>query len=189
MDKQPGSEQPLENEEFSENFEDVLKLADAWEAEEPPPGLARQTLEKIPEAGLLNWLDSVAIPIRNFFEARPRGAGVLAMAAACMLVLIVISPTYYRGWASGDVTACRLNQETVAQVLEIYHQDHGAYPQTLEQLLPEYLKSIPPCPSAGEVTYIEKSRLSADSFVIVCAGHHHPRLGQDQPQTSSEPSP
>ena len=180
------NEPPLEPEE---DFEDILKLADAWEAEEPPPGLARQTLDQIPEPGLLNWLDSIAIPVREFFEARPRGAGALAMAAACMLVLIVISPTYYRGWASGDVTACRLNQETVAQALEAYHEDHGSYPEKLEVLIPEYLNSVPPCPSAGQITYTEKSRLSADSFVIICAGHHHPRLGEDQPQYSSELSP
>lgn len=179
-------EAPVDSEE---NFDDLLMLADAWEAEEPPPGLAERTLEQIPAPGLLNWLDSIAVPIREFFEARPRGGGALALAAACVLVLIVISPTYYRGWASGDVTACRLNQETVAQALEVYKKDHGRYPEQLESLVPDYLKSVPPCPSAGKITYLEKSRLSADSFVIVCAGEHHPRLEKDQPQYSSIPSP
>ncbi len=39
---------------------------------------------------------------------------------------------------------------TTALALKLYRVEHGAYPDKLEGLIPEYLDSIPSCPSSGE---------------------------------------
>ena len=173
-----------------ENFDDVMRLADAWEVEAVPADLAEKTMARIPVAKASeNWLDRIAVPVRKFFESRPRRAGMFATAAGLVLVIMVLSPLRYRGASSGEASACRMNQQVIAEALEAYRDQHGEFPKDLESLRPDFLKEIPECPSAGKVTYMQMSQLSADSFRLVCAGKNHRGLPPDHPQSSSSKSP
>ena len=57
----------------------------------------------------------------------------------------------------------------------------GHYPATLDTLTPNYLKTLPLCPSAGSMTYIAQFGPAApmnnehfeDYYLVECAGEHH----------------
>lgn len=56
----------------------------------------------------------------------------------------------------------------------------GKYPANLDLLTPNYLKTLPECPAAAEVTYTYQSGLNAaynkgfeDYYFIQCEGENH----------------
>lgn len=76
--------------------------------------------------------------------------------------------------------SCRLNVKIIATTLEVYSTDNrGAYPPTLAKLMPDYLKSIPTCPSAGKDTYSKtfKSASNPDAYTVMCTGDWHLKAG------------
>jgi hypothetical protein len=50
---------------------------------------------------------------------------------------------------------------------------NGRYPTDLTRLLPNYLKIMPTCPTAGRVTYRAEFASEPDAYTIVCGGHWH----------------
>ena len=87
-----------------------------------------------------------------------------------------------------ELINCKSNLKNIATALEMWSTDHeGAYPKTLAELTPEYLKYIPTCPAAGKDSYSDRYaafQAQADKTVngekldyfFGCAGHHHANL-------------
>jgi hypothetical protein len=65
---------------------------------------------------------------------------------------------FYSAWAQFD-------QLVLAVALEQYHKDHGAYPEKLDALLPQYLESLPRDPYEGKPYLYAKVR---NEFTIHC---------------------
>lgn len=77
--------------------------------------------------------------------------GVLGFVALALAILIprMIRPKNY-----GQLTACKSNLKNIGTGLEMYSTDYGGrYPTSLAQLTPNYLKTLPQCPTAGRDTY------------------------------------
>ena len=54
----------------------------------------------------------------------------------------------------GQLTACKSNLKNIGTALEMYSTDwDGNYPTSLTPLTPNYLKTIPECPTAATTTY------------------------------------
>jgi prepilin-type N-terminal cleavage/methylation domain-containing protein len=112
---------------------------------------------------------------------------VIAIIAVLAAILV---PNFVRARWQGQMTACISNLKNVATGLEMYSTDNNfRYPSTLSVLVPNYLKAVPSCPSAGADTYTAgyASVSNPDTYTIVCSGNNHPGLGQDvnYPQYSS----
>ena len=80
------------------------------------------------------------------------------------------------------MTACKSNLKNIGTALEMYATDYeGKYPKNLDQLKPNYLKTIPQCYAAGEVTYKAEfgpkapgnSKQFEDYFLLRCDGENH----------------
>ena len=74
--------------------------------------------------------------------------------------------------SQGQRTACSSNLKNVATALEMYSTDNaGRYPETLAPLAPNYLKTIPTCPSSHKDTYSETYKVGADpdSYSFRCS--------------------
>lgn len=75
--------------------------------------------------------------------------------------------------------------KNMATAVEMYRNDHAEkYPSSLDELVGEYLKSIPPGPTGkpGDFAYLVNPERT--TFHIVCRGAHFTSfgLGQDAPQ-------
>ena len=86
---------------------------------------------------------------------------------------------------------CCSNLKNIGTALEMYSTDYsGRYPVKLQQLVPEYLRSIPICPAAGKDTYSESYQMSKDgkSYSFCCKGHFHKSEGapKDDPSYNSK---
>lgn len=93
-------------------------------------------------------------------------------------VLGIVTPRGLPPRAQGKLTACKSNLRNLATALEMYAEEHkGHHPASLEALLSgNYLKYIPTCPAAGELTYTDYKlvRTSAgEEFQLSCVGDHH----------------
>ena len=81
-----------------------------------------------------------------------------------------------RTHCGGSLTACKSNLKNMATALELYASDFGGrYPPRLEQLSKgSYLKQIPTCPAAGEMTYTNyHASQNPDDYHLACSGDNH----------------
>lgn len=111
------------------------------------------------------------------------GAGLVFTVA----LLAVVGPV--RTGCGGMGTACRSNLKNVGTALAMYADDFGGrYPARLSQLVPNYLRTIPTCPSAGEDTYSAAFASTPAAYTVVCAGRNHRAvdLPANYPQYTSE---
>ncbi len=89
---------------------------------------------------------------------------------------VVIAPNFLRARSQGSVTACKSNLKNIGTALEMYSTDHGGhYPEKLGDLTPQYLRTIPTCPSAGIDTYSPSYRSTRvpDYYLVFCSGSNH----------------
>ena len=93
-----------------------------------------------------------------------------------LVLAVVIAPNFIRTGCRGPLTACKSNLKNMATALEMYAYDfRGEYPERLDQLVPTYMKTLPTCPEAGEVTYTYRcvGRGKRANFSMECSGSHH----------------
>jgi hypothetical protein len=101
---------------------------------------------------------------------------------------------------------CRSNLKIIDLALEMYWSDHDYkyYPESLPDLVPDYLKVVPECLAAGEDTYTRSYQSNAaeilqglqqtgqteikPTFSVHCSGEHHKKagVGQNRPALDSE---
>jgi hypothetical protein len=75
--------------------------------------------------------------------------------------------------AEGLVIACKSNLKNIAIGLDIYMVNHNdTYPETLAPLVPEYLTTLPTCPTDGTTTYFYAPQAGSGTFELHCQGDH-----------------
>ncbi len=65
--------------------------------------------------------------------------------------------------------ACESNLKNIGTALDMSSTDHGSYPSQLSELTPNYLKSVPTCPSGKSYG----AEISGDKYLVYCAGGWH----------------
>ena len=126
-----------------------------------------------------------------------RGQGLSssrALGGSGLVAAAIVYPNFVRARQQGQLTACKSNLKNIATGLEMWSTDNaGRYPTSLEALVPNYLRAIPLCPSAGKDTYSAslQTGLSAegneetkyqDYYIVKCLGHNHHWVAPDYPQ-------
>lgn len=104
-----------------------------------------------------------------------------------MIILVIVAilaailvPNLVRARARGQLTSCVQNVKNIATSLEMYSTDwSGKYPAALTQLTPNYLKTIPTCPSTATDTYTAgyTSSTLPDEYLVLCQGNNHGGFG------------
>lgn len=80
-----------------------------------------------------------------------------------------------------ELYICTSNLKNIVTALEMYQTDHpGSYPNSLHELTPNYLKTLPECPAAKADTYStaylptpSSESVSRPTFRVGCGGSHH----------------
>lgn len=111
----------------------------------------------------------------------PSLLSVLAWGSILLVLAAILIPNRTRARSRGSLTACKSNLKNIGTALEMYSTDYaGKYPSSLEAVIPNYLKTIPECPSAGTVTYRASFGLNApmnkgyeDYYYVECYGENH----------------
>lgn len=97
---------------------------------------------------------------------------------ATLVAFIYWANLPYRPRAQGQLTACKSNLKNLATALEMYASDNqGLYPDLLSKVVDgRYLKTLPTCPSAQQMTYGNYHNFDKRSnFVMCCGGDNHAR--------------
>lgn len=117
-----------------------------------------------------------------------RGQGLTSsrsLGASGLLAAAIIYPNVVRSRQNSQLTACRSNLKNIATAMEMWSTDNaGRYPTSLDQLVPDYLRTIPACPAAGTDTYSASLQTGPDAegnadhyrdyYLVKCLGHNHP---------------
>lgn len=76
--------------------------------------------------------------------------------------------------AAGHLAACQVNIQQIAKALRAWATDHsGQYPDSLTQLAPAYLTSVPSCTDRPDLdTYGSSYRKRDSHFVLQCSVDH-----------------
>jgi hypothetical protein len=85
---------------------------------------------------------------------------------------------------------CRQNVANIAGAIRAYADSKGGgYPKDLNELIPDYLRAMPKCPSISFDTYSMSYQATPTSFTIFCKGDHH-KIGwlqlHDEPRYDTE---
>ena len=105
-----------------------------------------------------------------------------AMGSVGLIGAAILVPNFVRARAQGELTACKSNLKNIGTALEMYSTDYsGRYPNEMDLLTPNYLRNIPECPAAEEVTYRLRTGLDApgndagyeDYYHVECHGPNH----------------
>lgn len=54
--------------------------------------------------------------------------------------------------SQAEATACAANRKTISSAVQQYYNFEGTYPTSIQVLVPDYLMSVPVCPSGGRYT-------------------------------------
>jgi hypothetical protein len=82
-------------------------------------------------------------------KARRYSLIILALVGVGATIAAIFVPNILRAKARSRYMACRSNLKNLGVALEMYSVDRGGkYPTTLGQLTPNYLKTVPRCPSS-----------------------------------------
>ncbi len=107
---------------------------------------------------------------------------IVVLVGLFSLLATVVAPHFLRTGHRAPRTMCKSNLKNIGTAFEMYSTDWGGlYPPRLEQLTPNYLKTIPTCPSAERVTYVYTVGLYAgyndkgykDYYYVSCFGENH----------------
>jgi Tfp pilus assembly protein PilE len=120
--------------------------------------------------------------------------GLIVVAIIAILAAILV-PRFANRACRGPLTACKSNLKNLGTGMEMYHTDHGRYPQNLNQLTPNYLKTLPNCSEVKYQTYRLSLGRSApgnsetveDYYLFECMGDVHQSSGvpADYPKYNS----
>jgi type II secretory pathway pseudopilin PulG len=134
------------------------------------------------------WIDDYASPSlegEKKKQACITPLFVVSLAAVTLLLAAILVPNFVRARARGQLTACKSNLKNIGTALEMYSTDwSGKYPVSTSLLTPNYLKTVPDCPSAASNSYRAYFGVKApynvgpegpyeDYYYIECAAENH----------------
>lgn len=118
------------------------------------------------------------------------------MIVSATALFLLVSHWSVRADSNSDLTTCKSNLKNIGTALEMYSTDYeGLYPPSMSHLTPNYLKTIPTCPSTGKDTYSSTLKVAhydppteiggvdeiTDSYYFHCSGGKHPGISGDYP--------
>lgn len=115
---------------------------------------------------------------KNILKNQNKGFSLLELLIVITIIAILISlilPNYMKARAQSLMASCKGNLQKMAQSVEMYSMDSaGVYPNTLDEIMPRYLRAMPTCPSSHlepSYTYNTSATLKGTSgFTIWCCG-------------------
>lgn len=126
------------------------------------------------ESSAVVLVDPQGLRLRTF------GNGLYSQTFTLGMLGALILPQMELGQAQGQAASCSSNLKSLGTALEMYSRDHkGHYPAALSALTPNYLKSLPTCPTTGLDTYSLTYQVSSkpDAYTVFCQGRHHIAAG------------
>jgi Tfp pilus assembly protein PilE len=175
-----------------------------------PPAPAQKTPLKL-TAGLMLLLGGLAMSLLIAALGSPFGVflfiilatiGIqsLAKSLGCTMTLIeffiilaiiailaaITVPGFMRARQQGQWAACRSNLKKLSTAVELYAEDNRKQlPESLVDLVPRYMTSLPMCPAARQFRYRYTCNQRADNYTIYCCGNaHRPVAADDRPRFS-----
>ena len=166
----------LEDFGMSEHDDSDLPLEEG-DVEQPLPGPEGSEQES-------DWTDDSNMPFEDPEKKKKGGClsplGFFVIVGITGVLAAILVPNFIRARSRGQLTACKSNLKNIGTAFEMYSTDFsGMYPKSMDLLTPNYLKTIPECPSAGRVTYTMKTTAAyntagfQDYYFIKCEGGNH----------------
>lgn len=115
---------------------------------------------------------------------------MIVIAIIAILAAILI-PNFAKAKAEANLSACKENLKNIGTACEMYAADNdGFYPSALKKLTPDYLNSIPNCPSGSRFkeqnnVYGYAFQANPNIYVVHCHMTNHGKPVANTPNYSN----
>ncbi len=142
--------------------------------------------DEIPEVGMLLGFVNSALSEFGDFDAAFTGTMVSGSNALDVIAQFV-QYDFILARRRGELVGCENNLKNIGTALEMYGSDNaGKYPESLAAMAPNYLGTVPKCPTDAAKPYsYTRSAEGEASYLVSCTGHQHPMLKPGSPKYSS----
>lgn len=116
---------------------------------------------------------------------------LLATVAVLAILVAIMAPRWYAATDRSRLVGCKQNLHNYATALQVYSSVHdNRYPTSLEELPPDFLRVMAPCPAAAADTYTAGYTVREDraSYTLACSGQNHKamRMEPNEPYYNPE---
>jgi len=78
---------------------------------------------------------------------------------------------------TSKLTVCKANILNLQKAVDEYNYDNKQYPESLNKLVPKYIRFIPQCPISNLQYCYEVTNKGIPAYTIYCKGSYHTDLG------------
>jgi competence protein ComGC len=109
------------------------------------------------------------VPIKKKFPVW----GIILIVCASLLVPILIFvaiavPVIISSRSNAQKRTCQANLRTIEGALQTYYAENEKYPTSVDELVPDFLKKNPTCPTSGKTYVLELSSKPGEPPTISC---------------------
>jgi len=85
-----------------------------------------------------------------------------------MLVVAIAVPVFLSSRSNAQKRTCQANLRTIEGAVQTYYAENEKYPTSIDELVPDFLKRNPTCPTSGKTYVLEPSSELGEPPTVAC---------------------
>jgi len=99
--------------------------------------------------------------------------GIVLIVCASLLIPIIVFvaiavPVFLSSRANAQKRTCQANLRTIEGAVQTYYAENEEYPTSVEELVPDFMKRNPTCPTSGKTYVLEPSSEPGEPPTVSC---------------------
>lgn len=94
-----------------------------------------------------------------------------ALLIPIMVVVAIAVPVFLSSRSNAQKRTCQANLRTIDGAVQTYYAENEKYPTSVDELVPDFMKRNPTCPTSGDTYVLEPSSEPGEPPTVSCPGN------------------